>query len=560
MKPLLLLFTFLLVLPVNSVEGDAQSHSPHSGIRCGTSELLQALAEMKEDPKGVLPAGLAQDISRRIMDRSIVSPQGLFRIHFDVSGSHAPPLLDRSGNGIPDHVDSVAVFMDDAWRIEVDECGFNPPPRDDFKPGIGGPDGLLDVYLVDLEGEFYGLAVPEVGAEIPPNRQSGYLIIDNDFDELDFGTRGLDGARVTTAHEFFHLVQFAGYRVDYSQSALYESTATFMEIKVHPSLSDYVKYVNVLQRAPQNYGFSTHKTGDITGYAHGSYIEYINQEAGKNVVRLIWEHFASNGASFTAINQALLDTESGLNLNNSFCDFARTLYLSGSRAPSPPILPQSETYEDLLPAATLTLPDDEPRVVKSSLIPLGFGVWRFLIDSDVSPTPDTLDLLLTNGRSNLGVGGRQWLNNPDEFTLTVSRNEISGSTPISFRGDTIHYTLGVPHNEFCVDPFFNGSSGTIVAAVPAPQPFINDGANQLLISVNLDPAEVESYEVNIYSVDMSLVAQLRGETLQTQGNLRGVLWNGSSDFGRLASSGVYLYTLKINDREPVLGKLAVVSP
>ena len=531
-------------------------------IICGTSAHMEELAERAAlVEKGLLPQSALKIASRPSLSASIVSPDGHFRVHYDQSGTDAPPPIDRDNNGVPDMVDSVAIYLDYAWQVQIVECGFKAPPPDNFAPSIGGPDGLLDVYMVELNTSIYGEARPEPGGALTPTTTSGYLVIDNDF--RGFPTSGYSGARVTTAHEFFHLVQFAGYRDDYSQSGLFESTATWMEIKVHPDLEDYLNYVNVLVQAPQNYAFSTHQTGadggGAVGYGHSTYIQYIQEATEIDVVRRIWEIFAVNGASFTSINNALLESEAGLNLSTSFCRYAEVMYQSGPRAGDPPLLPGAKKFAEMSAAATLSLDPMEPRVVVSDLSPLSFGVWRFVLENE-GVAPDTLDMLITNGRSNLGVGGRQWIQNREEFTLRVSLEEIPGSTPISFRDRTVYYSFEAPHIEFCVAPFFNGSSGTILSTAPSPQPFVNDGANEVIIAINLDASEVSSYTLDIYSSSMKRVVSNRGAELYTSNNLRGVRWDGRDDRGEPVQSGVYLYTLQVNDLEPVLGKIAVVSP
>ena len=65
---------------------------------------------------------------------TILSPSTKFTLHYDTTRSqidttisHAVPLEDISGNGIPDYVDSAAVFLDHVWQVTVDEMGFLPP-------------------------------------------------------------------------------------------------------------------------------------------------------------------------------------------------------------------------------------------------------------------------------------------------------------------------------------------------------------------------------------------------------------------------------------------------
>ena len=556
-------FTILcsLLLLAWSADLAAQGHDesePH-GIRCGLTLLAEALAQSDPDAKERALASLQQNGARRQMDHSIVSRDGHFRIHYDVSGFNAVPLFDGDNNGIPDFVDSTAYYLDEAWRVMIDECDWIAPPPDNVAPGVGGPDGLLDAYLLEQDLELYGAAFPDINGSLGDSKVSGYLVLDNNFSE--FQTQGIAGLRVTTAHEFHHLIQFASYRYDLSQLSLYESTATFMEYKLHPEIRDYMNYVDAFMNGPQNHPYSTNNTGDrVTGYAHMAFPLMLDDRSEQDIVRSVWEKFADNGAQFTAWNSALLESDLPFNLNTAYCEFARAMYHSGARSPDTASLPTGDEFSTMLAAAVHQLPDEEIRVVEGALSPLAFGIWRFLIGNPLSQTPDTLDLLVTNARSNLGTGGRQWINNPEEFTLEVSTRAGSGFTPIMFRNDTIFYRGSFPHAEFCIDPFINGSNGTIVTSLPSPQPFVNDGGSDMIFAINLDPTEVTTWELVLYTTDMRLVRQRTGSGLEFLQNMRGVRWDGRDVSGTVVPSGVYLYTLQVNDREPVVGKIAVVHP
>jgi hypothetical protein len=286
----------------------------------------------------------------------------------------------------------------------------------------------------------------------------------------------------------------------------------------------------------------------------------LDDRSDQDIVRSVWDKFADNGAQFTAWNSALLASDLPFNLNTAYCEFARAMYHSGARSDDTAAIPSGDEFATMSAAAVHLLPDEETRVVEGGLSPLAFGIWRFLIDNPLSLTPDTLDFLITNARSNLGTGGRQWINNPEEFTLEVSTFSGSGFTPIVFRSDTIYYSASFPHSEFCIDPFINGSNGTIVTSFPSPQPFVNDGGSDMIFAINLDPTEVTTWELTIYSTDMRLVRRRDGTGLEKVQNMRGVMWDGRDGSGTVVQSGVYLYTLQINGKEPVVGKVAVVRP
>lgn len=130
---------------------------------------------------------------------------------------------------------------DQSWATEVTEMGYlRPPSDDDDDPATENLDGKVDIYLSDVlteDGGYFGYAVPEFYADDSGARAIGYLVIDNDMAEAATATTtATELVQVTTAHEFFHLVQF-GYDV-LEHAWFMESTAAWMEEQVFDSVDD----------------------------------------------------------------------------------------------------------------------------------------------------------------------------------------------------------------------------------------------------------------------------------------------------------------------------------
>jgi hypothetical protein len=88
-----------------------------------------------------------QDTSLRpSLQKQFASESGKFLIHYDLSGTNAVDQTDTDANGVPDYVDSVAFYFDEAFKLESDETGYHQPPAD---KGNGGS-LAYDVYLVEL--------------------------------------------------------------------------------------------------------------------------------------------------------------------------------------------------------------------------------------------------------------------------------------------------------------------------------------------------------------------------------------------------------------------------
>lgn len=561
---LLLLLLLAGAAPLSAQQGTGQDHDGHTHLpgrpACGTFLYMEleanrnSLSEKEQELLSELKTA-----TRLQLHKNIVSLNGHFRIHYDTSGSRAPSQLDRNGNDIPDYIDSVNYYMEYAWQKEIEEGGFITPPADNPRPGSGGIDGKIDVYVTELSAEIYGLAYPDPQAQLGSNRVHGYLYLDNNYN--GYPTPGIAGLRVTSAHEFHHIVQFASYRYDLSQSGLYEATSTWMEYFVHPDLNDYRFYFNVFLKEPQAYAFSTHATNrdGITGYAHMHYMQSIAQQLGPTIVRDIWTEFKNNGKSFDAINAALLKTGSGLNLANSYCTFAHWSYYTGAHATDTVYFAKADQYPTIVPAQVRQMPAESETSFIGSLMPLSFGVWRLTVPRS-GFSPDTVDFLVTNARSDIGTGGLQWLDNPEPFSLEISSDPKDSYLSLNYGTQSLFYRLTAPHQDFCVEPIINGSPGIIAIASPTPQPFYNDGADKMVFAVKLgEETVITNIRMDIYSTAMTRVAQLDRTELERQENLQGVVWDGRDEHGELVPSGVYIYTLSINNSEPTVGKFAVVK-
>jgi hypothetical protein len=377
-------------------------------------------------------------------------------------------------------------------------------------------------------------------------------VLDRDYKEPNYATRGIEAVKVTMAHEFQHIIQFASYRFAYHQTSIYEATAVWFERQVHPSIPDYRQYVDAFLMKPQRYAFSTNNVSDgITGYGHDLFMDYVATKYGRDIVRRFWELFRDRD-SFKAIDDALREKET--NLENSYCEFARWSYFTGYRAQEDLYLKEAAIYPAM--QAEQTVPLNENTVMVGSLQPLAFSLMQVTIPTGNPNIHDTVGFLTTNSRTDIGGGGTHLAS--ESFSIEVSPTEQTGFTP--FRLDdsrTIYYRLQSEGPNLCLDAI-GEQINTAIAASTSPQPFINDGGNRLLVAVGDVSQEVKTAVLNIYSTAMIPIATVNQEGLLGQNNQLGVLWDGRSSSGEAVPSGIYIYELSINGGDPVLGKFAVV--
>ena len=291
---------------------------------CGTPAVMSLASNWPRLSKATREA-FAYLFQRPSPQRTVTSPGGRFKIHFDESGSNAVSLVDQDSNDLPDYVDEVARTFDAAWDLQISELGYDPPLSDG--------DGFFDVYIKNLAPQFvYGFTWPEsFGGTVTPS----YIEIDNDYGESIYASRGLDGLHVTAAHEFYHAIQFA-YFSDFSSAGWWhEATATWIEDVAYTDVNDYYQYIPFFFDSPtasldRNNQFSNFPVFGTAVYAH-----HLDRVYGKASVRRTWEVLKSRDRS--PYPESLGDLDAGMPLGG-FKDvlprFAVWNYFIGSRSRS----------------------------------------------------------------------------------------------------------------------------------------------------------------------------------------------------------------------------------
>ncbi len=329
MKPYL--FILLLTMVVfgqqsqdeNVLENFIRSEIGYSqdsiGYKCGTS-----LDIMIHAPHSNVNPGLKQNYLLKVMkeplrNKSILSPSGNFNLHWDESGSNAVPLEDLSGNGIPDYIDSAAVIFDKVRHIAVNQMGYQPPPASDGTPAIP-----YHIYFTQLA--YYGITRPNYSdiESLPGENYTSYIEVENDY--LGFPTDGLDGLRVTAAHEFHHAIQL-GYNVRWDDSYFYEMTSTWMEEVIYPDINDYLNYLDDFFNSVSNTSFDQYS--GFYPYANSLYLQMLQSNYDIEIVRLIWDNIKSE-MPLTAIANALETYDSSW--PSSLGEYGLWLYYTGDRA------------------------------------------------------------------------------------------------------------------------------------------------------------------------------------------------------------------------------------
>ena len=286
--------------------------------KSGTPALLRLLSDNSEEAK-VFKAAYSK-AGRPEMDTFADSFEGRFRVHYDLSGSHAPDLTDSDLNGVPDYVDSTLVYLEYAWQIIVVELGYGQPKYDGTRGGL--PRDIIDCYLKDLYPQrVYGLTNPD---DSGGGAVSSYITIDNSFTENIYGTKGYDAVKITTAHEFFHVIHYTYYG-GYDSVWWMEQTAVWLEDRAWDDVNDYLNYLGFLyieRDLPLDWSNSNFMYGATLFAFH------IAEKYGENTLRSVWSKFRDKrNGDIENLNSVLPE-----GLDTAISDLAVWMYFTGYRA------------------------------------------------------------------------------------------------------------------------------------------------------------------------------------------------------------------------------------
>jgi len=288
-------------------------------VKSGTPVLMRLLAGDSEESSNFREA--YSQASRPEKDTFADSANGRFRVHYDLSGNDAPDQTDLDLNGVPDYVDSTLIYLEYAWQVIVVNLGYGRPMPDGT---LGGSRDIIDCYLKDLSPKsLYGVTNPDVAVS---GSVTSYMTVDNSFTERIYPTKGYDALKITTAHEFFHIVHYSYYG-GYDSVWWMEHTAVWLEDYAWDNVNDYLNYAGFLF-SDRNLPLDTWN-GSFE-YGASLFAFHIAQKYGNTMLRSIWSTFRDNqNGRIENMNEVLPD-----GVIQAVSDLAVWLYFTGKRANS----------------------------------------------------------------------------------------------------------------------------------------------------------------------------------------------------------------------------------
>ena len=421
-------------------------------------------------------------LQRPQMQTSTVTPKGFFRVHYDQTGN----------NALGYNLNQLLLALDSAYSFEVEYLGYPAPPSD----GAEGGDDKYDIYVQNLSG-LYGYTQFE--NKVSQTNWTSFMVIDNDY--IGYYSSGIDGAKVTVAHEFHHGIQGGNYapaevNAPFRNSDVfyYEITSTAMEEFVQDDINDYYAYMNSYFQNPEI------AMPNNDGYNLAIWNIYLHKNFGFEILKRQWDLIPGNNA-LRAI--ALSLDEAGTNFGNELNRFGIWTYFTNSRNIYPgEYFEEAGSYPLITPTAVMSFTPPS-RNYDMSVNPAA----NYFMDINLPNQVGTFSTIITNSDYASAISNpNQFIN----FSFTVYNDTALGDISISedysikFSRANQQYwnNAGILNNVVVY-----GDTSYIIPDIKSetfayPMPLKKSSLNNLKIVFQDDADLGEEVDINIYSAGL----------------------------------------------------------
>ncbi len=498
-----------------------------STIKCG----LPDLARHWENDRSSL------DVTRPVMQKTRMA--GGFRVHYDTVGSNVPALLDinkqRLSGTYEEYVDSVLAIIQAVFSTETMILGYAAAPQDGIEGG--GPE--YDIYVQELSN-LYGVTIPENQLDSKPDggRFTSYLEIDNDFIFVSpFANKGLPALRVTLAHEYHHAIQLGSYGFWSRDRYFYEVTSTWMEDVLFTEVNDYLQYLPSHFLNPHR-AFTT--SDGATEYARCIWGHYLAKRFSPAVIRMTWEEMR-NLPSLQAIDNALRSPPFFSTFRSAFTEWSQWNFYTASRADSVRYYPESPLYP--LVSQTIVSITSSTAQSAGSLPALASRYF------EIRSSTESVNLILSNINFESAV---QNAGTTFPYTYRFSNSKLGAEYRQA--GTSLFVKLDVSDIS---NWYTSGLSAFFPEGVAFPNPFITSGKGVVNIPINSSISI--PYSLSVLSSDMDRAFTFTGNSRYVAPpGAQAAQWDGTTENGERAPSGVYLYVLEYGG-EIHKGKIVLIQ-
>lgn len=470
---------------------------------------------------------------------SIVSPSGKFRIHYDTTLISKPKYI--SSMNIEENLSLAAVAIDSAYNFEVNYLGYPPPPSDlvgSIPPDTVGGDGLYDIYIRELGGGIYGYTESEY--DLGGQKYTSFIVVDNDY--AGYYSTGINGARVTLAHEFHHSIQMGNYILRFEDTFFYEITSTSMEEFVYDDVNDYYAYMSSYFQNPQK------AFAENDGYNLAIWNLYLKENFGFNILKRQWELMPSQRA-MNAINTSIMDA--GSSFKHELNNFGVWTFYTKYRAIAGKYFEEAAFYPLVRPLSTIAFSSPVEIVTINSKATANNFI-RFTNQLN----EDTLFVLITNADVQAALNN---MSQTDSFAYYLYDYPESGTNKI----DSNYYSTFTTKNPYLwsvseiTDTIIILIEPQIKTDFPYPMPFSYKkySENQ---PINIPISAVNNNNVGLYIFSTAMELVYSNDDMQRDNQNKNVVkWKVKDNQGRKLASGVYIYVIKSGDNIEK-GKLVIL--
>jgi len=513
-------------------------------VKCGF-DLSFRIRRKWQDFNSEQKAVLKPFVSRPSLPDSYISPSGRFKIHYTTTGADSVSSADMDHSGIPDYVEEAAETMDHVYNVEVGQLGFKAPLADQ---NVDGPE--LDVYIKNTSGT-YGWTMPDILISQNPDIYACYIVLDNDYTHTP--TKGINGLRVTAAHEFFHTIQLAYNGRDENNDGefddifMMEAGAVWMEDEVYNYINDYYYYLPgffSVNNVPFNKFDGSHEYGLCIWFHF-----LVKRFGGPEIVRNVWEEIV-NYPAIKATDAALR------NRNSTFDDelplFYGWNYMTGSRADTSRFYPEGNHYPEVHIDGSFKFQNDT--TITEQISPTAAEYFHFSQDDGTSftliPTNINWDSEVSSNEISLNIV-RSWgnpsytyLGNGVQAALVTDNNNLWKCVAVteSPGGQTLLIPFNTANNENAEGKNF-----------PFPNPFVPKNQGITTIPFFLDKAGVAKviiFHASGYKVKEEENYCPKGPNTYT--------WDGKDKEGKEVPGGIYIYIVTSGNKIIRKNKIAVI--
>jgi hypothetical protein len=521
---------FLYVRSENKIKSEKPSDFPEYPEKCGlgfVNSIVLNIDKFLPEQQAVLKILL----QRPSLQTSIITPKGYFRIHYDQTGTNAPGYS----------LTELAAALDSAYEFEINFLGYPPPPPDN---GAGGDD-RFDIYILDLGGSYYGYTQFE--DEIGIGKYLTFTVIDNDYQ--GYFTTGINGARVTVAHEFHHGIQAGNYIYRDSDLFFYEITSTAMEEFVFDDVNDYYAYM------PDYFNNPTRAFAMNNGYNLAIWNIFIKDRFGFDILKKQWELLPSARA-LNAINLSL--NEKGSTLRNELNRFGVWTYFTNYRTFPGKYFKEASNYP-LIRTTNPMIFTPPSKTFSLSSRPTSNYFLR-IVDGR-----DTLISIITNSDI---VSGIDSINSSFNFEYILFSDTAVADRKIA---DKYSATLNASPqnfwsaseilNNFVVNgdstfKFFGDDKETF--AFPNPYRYSKKYGLGNFVFFQVQAELGDEVDLSVFTSSMKLVYSSKESVSFLPNGAKGIKYEVKDLDQKHLSSGIYIYSIKNQDKT-ITGKFVVFN-